>query len=43
MTLINRNDTTMYLDWPSSFSSGGEYGLYIYEEDIFLLGIIRLD
>ena len=39
MTLINRNDTTMYLDWPSSFSSGGEYGLYIYEEDIFVLDI----
>ena len=39
MSLINRNDTIMNLDWPSSFSSGGEYGLYIYEEDIFILDI----
>ena len=27
MSLINRNDTIMNLDWPNSFSSGGNYGL----------------
>ena len=39
MSLINRNDTIMNLDWPNSFSSGGNYGLYIYDEDIFILDI----
>ena len=39
MSLINRKDTIMNLDWPNSFSSGGEYGLYIYDEDIFILDI----
>ena len=39
MSILNKNDTTMYIDWPSSFSSGGKYGLYIYEGDIFILDI----
>ena len=37
MSFINRDDTTMYVDWPKSFSSNGKYGLYIYEGDIFIL------
>jgi len=39
MSFINRDDTTMYVDWPKSFSSNGKYGLYIYEGDIFILDI----
>ena len=39
MSLINNNDTIIHLDWPKSFSSGGEYGLYIYDGDIFILDI----
>ena len=38
-SIINRDDTTMFFDWPKSFSSSGQYGLYIYEGDIFILDI----
>ena len=39
MSIVNRDDTTMYLDWPISFNSDGSYGLYLYEDDIFVLDI----
>ena len=39
MSIINRDDTTMFVDWPKSFSSTSKYGLYIYEDDIFILDI----
>ena len=38
-SIINRDDTTMFFDWQKSFSSSGQYGLYIYEGDIFILDI----
>ena len=38
MSIINRDDTTMYLDWPISFNSDGSYS-YLYEDDIFILDI----
>ena len=40
LNAVGRSDTMMYLEWPSSFSSNGEYGLYLFEDDIYLLDIL---
>ena len=39
LNAVGRSDTMMYLEWPSSFSSNGEHGLYLFEDDIYLLDI----
>ena len=39
LNAVGRSDTMMYLEWPSSFSSNGEHGLYLFEDDIYLLYI----
>ena len=39
LNAVGRSDTMMYLEWPSSFSSSGEHGLYLFEDDIYLLDI----
>ena len=39
LNAVGRSDTMMYLEWPSSFSSNGEYGLYLFEDDIYLLDV----
>jgi len=41
LNAVGRSDTMMYLEWPSSFSSNGEYGLYLFEDDIYLLDILN--
>ena len=41
LNAVGRSDTMMYLEWPSSFSSNGEYGLYLFENDIYLLDILN--
>ena len=41
LNAVGRSDTMMYLEWPSSFSSNGEYGLYFFENDIYLLDILN--
>ena len=43
LSAVGRTDTTMYLEWPSSFSSSGEFGLYTFEDDIYLLDIKNQD
>lgn len=43
LSAVGRTDTTMYLEWPSSFSSSGEFGLYMFEDDIYLLDIKNQD
>ena len=37
---IGKADTTEYLQWPLSFTAGGERALYIYEHDVFLLNLV---
>ncbi|MFL2994694.1 MAG: S9 family peptidase [Candidatus Neomarinimicrobiota bacterium] len=39
LNAVGRSDTMMYIEWPSSFSSNGEHGLYLFEDDIYLLDI----
>ena len=41
LNAVGRSDTMMYLEWPSSFSSNGEHGLYLFEDDIYLLDILN--
>jgi len=39
LSAVGRTDTSMYIEWPSSFSSTGNHGIYFFEEDIYMLDV----
>ena len=39
LNAVGKTDTAMYLEWPSSFSSTGDHGIYIFEDDIYILDV----